>query len=397
MRALRSVGEPVPLPSPWESAADDNELTDSLARSLSKEHRLRYYGSGTAALSAAVSGAIECFEPRGRAEVIIPAYACPDVVSAVLFAGALPVVADFSPARPWLELRSVANAMTRDTVAILYVRFLGLPANDIALRALVGNDGPLLIEDAAHAFPLEGPLRSSADFIALSFGRGKPVSLRAGGLLLMAPSPRLAGAVVPMPERPLQSYPARLAHWLDCALYNCAIQPNIYWLLTRVAGAEVDAVRFRPLSGMGVWPCGAGGRLARAVARHRDKGLIRQRDISRRLAECEGRWLDVHRSIAENRQQEPCSSVAHEEPLWRYPLLMPREADRDRHFTRLWRAGYGASRMYRQLLTEMPDIVQRMRISDTPHARDFSRRLLTLPLHSDVRAQDLAGMHRCVA
>ena len=78
--------------------------------------------------------------------------------------------------------------------------------------------------------------------------------------------------------------------------------------------------------------------------------------------------------------------------LWRYPLLLESEAERDRLFQMLWRAGLGPSRLYRRPLGEMPLLKNRVRGASTPMAADFALRLLALPLHSSVHPADIDRM-----
>ena len=78
--------------------------------------------------------------------------------------------------------------------------------------------------------------------------------------------------------------------------------------------------------------------------------------------------------------------------LSRYPLLLPSEADRDRAFRELWRQGLGASRLYRTTLDGLPGMDRVVTAGNVPNAVDFSKRLLTLPVHSDVRIEHFERM-----
>ena len=238
---LRPVGERAPLPSLWST------------REPGGPSRVRFSGwstaelaSGTAALAAAI---IIATKRRGvrRPCVILPAYSCPDVVSAARFAMAEVVLADTLPDSPWLDPASVLSRVTADTVAVVYPRFMGLAANDLSLRTALAGSGVLLIEDCAHVFPLDERIESSADLLVFSFGRGKPLSLRSGGALLtrndsFAPdSAELAALAV------VDTVPRRLAHWLRCAAYDIGVQPGVYGVLTRFLGVRVDAIAWREL------------------------------------------------------------------------------------------------------------------------------------------------------
>ena len=233
-RRLRPVGEAVPrldlrgLLSPsTESATSRHEHFLNLPFT---GWRTFAYASGTAALAAAITTAIR-HKCTARPQVIVPAYACPDVVSAAVFAGARPVLADTLPNSPWLDPAAVADLTTADTVAVVYLRFLGLPANDLSLRAAIGNSGALLIEDCAHFFPTNPCIESSADLLAFSFGRGKPVSVRSGGMLLQRTESCAAFLVPCLTAIKPDTGLARVAHWARCLLYNTCIEPHARRLL----------------------------------------------------------------------------------------------------------------------------------------------------------------------
>lgn len=350
---------------------------------LFPEHRAYWYGSCSSALAAAVMSAIQQSTPRKQPEVIIPAYACPDVVSAVLHAGARPVVADFLPDLPWLDPRSVSNALTRNTVAVLYVRLLGLPANDRDLRAITGDEGPLLIEDAAHYFPLGNALQSCADFVAFSFGSGKPVSLRRGGLLLQ---PRAAEESSPALKAGVDAHSlpwARALHWAKCALYNPGIHPNAYWMLTQIARIRFDSIKFREMRQMTAFPDNLEQPLVAALAQHwRPASLEPQRTVAALVSEINGPWIDVARLAASKENER----------LLRYPLLLTSSWEREQLFRQLWQDGLGASRLYQRLLTEIPTVAKHLQGSATPNARRFARHLLTLPVHSAVSSRDIEAI-----
>jgi dTDP-4-amino-4,6-dideoxygalactose transaminase len=382
------------LPHVWPRTSTERRhvaawYRSRIERELGTQHVPHWYGSATSALAAAVMMAVQRASGRSPPEVIIPAYACPDVVSAVRFVGATPVVADLLPDLPWLDPRSVADAMTRNTVAVLYVRFLGLPANDRALRGPVQDAGAVLIEDAAHTFPLARGVSSSADLVVFSFGRGKPVSVRRGGLLLQRIGVFPVGTRPPAPE--VARAPS-VAHWLECAFHNAGIRPLPYWLLTRVGRARADSIRYENLNSLEAFPSGLEEPLWNAIVRHRQPALWRQQCVEGLLGDLGPSLLDVARH-ARTFGAESCSSQSGcEHRLWRYPLLLPSEAERDRLFAGLWRAGLGASRMYRNVLSDLSGTARFVRASDTPNARAFAQRLLTLPLHADVSPAHYAAI-----
>ncbi len=392
-RQLRPAGERVPLRGISPRSAG-HKASSAAANLQFPGYLAHWYGSGTAALAAALKLAANRATTT-RPEVVMPAYACPDVVSAAVFAGVQPVLADTLPELPWLDPVSVERSITRHTVALLSIRFLGLPSNDQALRRMLGSDGPLLIEDHAHAFPLDMQVRSSADLVVISFGRGKPVSLRRGGVLLQTLGSTAANALPPQPADRSETGVRRLMHRANCLLYNLSIQPAVYRFLTRVARVPVDAISYRELTELEPFPRRLHRLLPQAIDRHRSTGRWREDTIESILRGPDVPWVDVA-THSMRMAAADCSTATRTDRLWRYPLLLRSETERDRLFASLWQQGLGPSRMYRRLLSEIPATATYVRSGAHPAAGDFARRLLTLPLHSDVGERDLLAMRNCV-
>lgn len=143
MRKLRPVGTRVPEPLP--------SLTAVLP--WDEHYVAEYTDSGTSALSLAIALTMAARPERKPAEVILPAYGCPDLIAAVVAQGAKPVLVDLQPESPWLDTGGVKSAITDTTVAIVAVDFLGLAEQLEPLSSICINAGIALIEDSAQCFP----------------------------------------------------------------------------------------------------------------------------------------------------------------------------------------------------------------------------------------------------
>jgi dTDP-4-amino-4,6-dideoxygalactose transaminase len=374
------------------------DLADSLRASDARLQGFDFVwlDSATAALAVALRAAARA-KGVPRPEVVIPAFACPDIVAAAVHAGVRPVLADFLPDSAQLDPGKVEAARTSRTVAVVSVRLLGLPGNTAAVRQALQPDCPTLIEDCAHVSAAD-VLDTDADALVLSFGRGKPVSLRRGGLLI---TDRRALLKVPDalttrdtggPEMRSRHRARALYHWLKVALYNRSISPGAYWFLTRACGIPVDAVSYRPLREVRNLPDYLTAVLPVALARESGNADELANTYDRMLRTIAGPWLDpVWRRSDQSREGREGRPR-----LWRYPLLLTTGDLREQLFNLLWRRGLGPSRLYRQTLSEMPGTASHVGSPAHPHARSFAARLLTLPLHSDVTSKDAASIEDCV-
>lgn len=327
------------------------------------------YASGTAALAAAVTAALAT--GHGRTEVVLPGYGCPALVSAVLHAGGRPVLVDLEPERPWLSRQALEAVLGPRTAAVVAVSLLGIPERLAMLRKAADQAGALLIEDSAQAYPPAGLANGSADLVVLSLGRGKPVSLLGGGIVLCRDL-RLV-ARLPAPQPPAGS---RWRLRAKAAAYNLLRRPQLYWI-PELLPLGLGETRYQPLHGLAAMDQVRQQLLGAAVERYLQQQEQRIRSLlGRRLAGFAGELVDLAALCAPQRR------------LLRYPLLAPTPVLADRLAQALRRAGLGATRMYGTALPEVPGLPQGIAGGELPQARDFAARLLTLPVH-----QGVTGVH----
>jgi len=139
--------------------------------------------NGTAALEVTMSAL-----RIGRGdEVILPDFTFVATASAVLYAGALPVMVDVSQETYCIDVRLAAAAITGRTKAIIAVHMGGHPADLDALVALTKQKGIALVEDSAHAHATEWKGRRIGTHGAagtFSFQSGKLMTAGEGGIII---------------------------------------------------------------------------------------------------------------------------------------------------------------------------------------------------------------------
>jgi|SRR5208283_1444181 len=139
--------------------------------------------NGTAALEVTMSG----LGIGAGDEVIVPDFTFVATASAVLYAGALPVMVDVSPETYCIDPQLAEVAVTPRTKAIIAVHMGGNPADLDALAALAKRNGIALIEDSAHAHGSEwkgrriGALGTAGTF---SFQSSKLMTAGEGGIII---------------------------------------------------------------------------------------------------------------------------------------------------------------------------------------------------------------------
>lgn len=139
--------------------------------------------NGTAALELAV----QALDLGPGDEVILPAFTIISCASAIVRAGATPVLVDSDPDTWNMNVSQVAGKISPRTRAILPVHIYGLPVDMNPLMDLAGKHNLRIIEDAAEAHGLtcyNRPCGGFGDLSIFSFYPNKLVTTGEGGMIL---------------------------------------------------------------------------------------------------------------------------------------------------------------------------------------------------------------------
>jgi len=171
------------LLSPWRWTGGDmvSQVEQQLSRKLN-HYAVVLTSSGRSALKALLTA----YGIGAGDEVIIQAFTCLAVPSAIKWTGATPIYADIIPQTYNLDAADVSRKITNRTKAIIVQHTFGIPGPLDELRQIARKGGLILIEDCAHALGTTyhgqaiGTLGDAAFF---SFGRDKTLSCVFGGAI----------------------------------------------------------------------------------------------------------------------------------------------------------------------------------------------------------------------
>ncbi len=331
-----------------------------------------FFNSGAESLAAAIVSVIS-YKGVDAPEVILSAYSCPELVSAILYAGAKPVLVDLEQQRPWINIADLENKISKNTVAVIAVNLFGIAEQLAKISEICNKYEIILIEDSAQSFPEITDNRFwQGDFIVLSFGRGKPVSALGGGALLCR-NPELIHS---LPERGVNiknsSKIEKIIYRLKIFLYNMLLNPRLYFIPNSLPFLKLGETRFKPLSG--IEPM-AEGNLSILEA-NMDKYIRTGSDEKQQ-------WLSG--IISESKLinlAETCLGTNSVPTLLRYPVLASSRKQRDDLYYKLNQAGLGVSKMYQRPLNKIQGLEEIFREQgEFPNAKEFAETLLTLPVH----------------
>lgn len=367
LSAVRPVGELVPV------------FPSRVAYRWPDGYRATWMDSGTAALALALRSVISS---RGDDErhVIVPAYTCPDVISAVLWAGGVPLIVDTRAESPWIDESAVAADLDGSIAAIVAPHFLGVPHPMGPLAEICERSGAVLVEDSAQLGATSPAFSPAADFVILSFGRGKPVPAGGGVLLYREP---LSGQITDLVERLPRQQTSALGWRVRTLLKNAGMTRKGFAIAKGIPWLQVGETTFKNLDTPRVLE-GEGTKLAEAV-----------------LADWSRIDVQVEHHLSKILHNAGCGGLPEQlgwnggYPLLRFPALAPDEDTRNRLASLLDRDG--ASPFYRVPLPAIDGVPSLDVDGRLTNAEAFARRLFTLPCHSGIGDEDLDRISRKIS
>lgn len=363
LKSYRPAGNPI------------NINPSSLQASRFSPLNINFYQSGTASLAAAIIASCELKNLSDKKnEILLPAYACPDLISSVLYAGATPVLIDLQENSPFLSLDDLDNKITASSTAIIAVNFLGIAEQIESIKKICEQHRLYLINDSAQWFPKTSAIENwPGDFNIISFGRGKPVNLLHGGAVITKNNDylrELENIDVSLVEDKGQYSAAAKIH-----MYNLVIQPFFYAAVTRIPGLKIGETTFTKLTTITRMNSYYFSLLEKNIeeynARTTNHELIHQNLLN----------ISHHKIV----DLFPATANDKNIALLRYPMLITDKEIRDRFFDRT--KNLGVSKMYRCPLNEIRGLEYILKSQNHyPNAKNFANNLVTLPTHQDIQS-----------
>lgn len=341
-------------------------------------------GSGTQSLALALADARLRF-PRDSPEVILPAYGCPDLVSASLQAGLFPRLVDTAPGARWgYDIEALEKTLSPSCVAIVAVNLLGTGDQALELRRIADTRGVALVQDSAQYLPRRLPTHWAGEYVVLSFGRGKPLNLLGGGALLSRHAHIDSIEIQTM--RGLMEMP--LAKALANLAFNTATHPLVYGLARRLVGSAVGGTRYKHLQAICAATPAKIAEVERGLASYEAEAGY---DTSKWAAVCAS-WARGGLGTLTCASESVCDVAR-----LRLAMLAPDRRARDAIVAALDAQGLGATAMYGATLERLEGIPASVASQGPfPNATELAARLFTLPTHSSVGTAVLRETQRLV-
>jgi perosamine synthetase len=381
-RLVAPAGAPLPLRAVLRAlppAAGPAE--DTLARQLGVRHA-EFLSSGRAALAVL----LQAMGGHGqRVEVVIPAYTCFSVPSAVVRAGCTIRLCDVDPKTLDLDLNALVRLDLGRVRGVVPSGLYGLPGDLAAVEGIARGAGTSLIDDAAQCLgATQGARRCGTfgDAGVFSLGRGKGITAMGGGMLVTNREDvarRVAGRVRDLPRPRGRHVVAAVS---EALAYGAMLAPSRYWLVDRVL--ELGGSYFDPgfaLTRLSAFQRRLAAELLPLAESYNAVRRARAAALRSAIDGVEG--IEIPRPLEGAR------------PVYlRFPILARDRAHRARLLARLRVIGISASASYPTPVGDIPGIVKYLAPDQQacPGAASIAERIITLPTHPGVTDGDLARM-----
>ena len=183
----------------------------------------------------------------GKKKVIIPAYTCFSVPSAIRLAGLDIVLCDIVPETLDFDFSRMKSLIDDDTLCVIPTHLFGIPADISRVRELCEKRKVFVLEDAAQAMGAvhEGKkLGTLGDVGFFSLGRGKNITCGSGGIIVTS-SQEIAASIrtkyLELETVPLVEY---MKNILEIIFLMMFIRPHLFWLPKQLTFLKLGETRF---------------------------------------------------------------------------------------------------------------------------------------------------------
>ena len=341
--------------------------------------------SGTAALVVALH-ALRQWVPEGerRREVIVPAYTCPLVPLAVnLVPGLRAVPCDTAPGSIDFDQEKLSSLCSGATLAVIPTHLGGRVADVAAAKRVASQHGAAVLEDAAQSLGAAVAGKSvglSGDAAFFSLAAGKGLTTYEGGMVC-AKEPELGARLALTASRLLRPNPyltlRRNVELLGYTLFYTP--PGLALVYGRNLRRRLD---------QGDEEAAVGDRFSLADIPLHDLDLFRQSVAANALERLPKFLRDnaarAMKRLAILRELEGVSILSDRpgtEGTWPFLMvLMPGQQQRDKALARLWRSGFGVTKLFVKALPDYAFLAPCFGKNQgaCPNARAMANTMLTI-------------------
>jgi perosamine synthetase len=328
--------------------------------------------SGKAAFTL-ILNALKSLSPE-KTQVLIPAYTCFSVPSAIVKAGLDIALCDLSNTSYDLDYGLFEKTINKKTLCVVPNHLFGMPADMDRIKGICGTHGIYVVEDAAQAMggTYKGRrLGTIGDVGFFSFGRGKNITCGSGGLIITN-SDAIASEIEK--EYSVLEKPRLLEAFVELfkvVVFAIFIHPSLYWFPSGLPFLRLGETFF-----------------------YRDFPMQRFSGIKAGLLKNWKKHLEYSNHIRKENAEyfqkavglDVCTDFS--VPFLRLPLIVDNREMRDSIYILADKKGLGISCMYPTAVNRIDEIRNIFGDKTFPRADNIANGVLTLPTHQYLSKKD---------
>lgn len=327
--------------------------------------------SGKAALTLILLALKDLSEKR---QVIIPAYTCFSVPSAIVKAGLEIVLCDIDPTTFDFDYGGLERAVTNETLCVLATHLFGIPADLERIGKLCQERGVFVVEDAAQAMggQYKGRMLGTVGDVGFySLGRGKNITCGSGGIIVT--DSNTIAAVLTRQYANLEEPPFEkdVKEFFQTSLMIIFIHPSFYWFPAEMSFLKLGQTFFYK-----DFPMYRLSSRRAALLQNWQERLTESKRTRVETAAC------FFKEIRVKNTQTICL------PYLRFPLLVNDRQTRDLLYSLSQKNALGLSVMYPTAVNEIEEIKTTFYGKTFPMAKRVAETLVTLPTHHLLSEKD---------
>jgi len=336
-----------------------------------------FVSSGKAALTL-ILGALKSLSSRQH--VVIPAYTCFSVPSAIVKAGLNVSLCDVDLESLDFNFDCLQPLIGANPLCVIPTHLLGLPSDVDRVKGLCQDKGVFVVEDVAQAMGVKHRgrlLGTRGDVAFFSLGRGKNITCGSGGVILTNTDAIAQAIRVEYAKLRKESVISILKNWSQTLAMGILIHPWLYWFpagLPFLKLGETTFYRDFPIHRLDGIRAGllAHWREELELSNHRRR--LRAQDFIRRLATV----------------NEVARPISHPDAIYlRLPLVMKNKEIKEQLCAQSDRDGLGISPLYPTSVEAIPELQGMLPNKELNAAGLLPDCLVTLPTHHFVSEKDL--------
>lgn len=347
--------------------------------------------SGKAALTIILK-ALHDLNPE-KNEVLIPAYTCYSVPSAIVKAGLKVKLCDINPQTLDFDLDKLKNIVQTNCsengrnsiLSIIPTHLFGLPADVEKVRQISTGCQVSIIEDAAQAMGGTSKGRkfgTLGDVGFFSLGRGKAFSTVEGGIILT--NNRIIADSIKKRMKSIPPYTigeiGRL--FVSSIILNVFLRPSFFWFPKGIPFLRLGETLYEPkfkIKKISSFQAG--------LARNWQKKLKKMISVRNKNIDFWNTFFIKNLSISSNFRATSTFLTA-KKSLIRWPVIIERNKVLDQKIKIGDQLGLGIMRSYPNSINNIDQLKSQFEGLNFPAATYVAKQLFTLPVHNFVSRSD---------